>query len=189
MTCNILFLTQLLLTQSIGVVFHKFEKIWTIYESFLDPIVSWCHFDTKNSFFHSNKLELLKCFNNELLLRKHFTVYKLLLVLPFFNIEILCTLFCIYQTEISVNSTHFVYFLKKYRKLGIWGWDLRLYSQVKWIYRLWGTASVTERRTFHYLRNFKNYQQKHPPEVFFKKKVFLEILQNSQENTSARNSF
>ena len=80
-------------------------------------------------------------------------------------------------------------FLKKYRKLGIWGWDLRLYSQVKWIYRLWGTASATERRTFHYLRNFKNYQQKQPPEVFFKKKVFLEILQNSQENTSARNSF
>ena len=31
--------------------------------------------------------------------------------------------------------------------------------------------------------------QKQPPEVFCKKKVFLEILQNSQENTCARVSF
>ena len=28
--------------------------------------------------------------------------------------------------------------------------------------------------------------QKQPPEVFCKKKVFLEVLQNSQENTRAR---
>ena len=31
--------------------------------------------------------------------------------------------------------------------------------------------------------------QKQPPEVFCKKKVFLEILQNSQENACARVSF
>ena len=31
--------------------------------------------------------------------------------------------------------------------------------------------------------------QKQPPEVFCKKKLFLEILQNSQENTCARVSF
>ena len=31
--------------------------------------------------------------------------------------------------------------------------------------------------------------QKQPPEVFCRKKVFLEILQNSQENTCARASF
>ena len=31
--------------------------------------------------------------------------------------------------------------------------------------------------------------QKQPPEVFYKKKVFLEISQNSQENTCARFSF
>ena len=31
--------------------------------------------------------------------------------------------------------------------------------------------------------------QKQPPEVFYKKKVFLEISQNSQENTCARVSF
>ena len=32
-------------------------------------------------------------------------------------------------------------------------------------------------------------QQKQPLEVFCEKKVFLEILQNSQESTSARASF
>ena len=31
--------------------------------------------------------------------------------------------------------------------------------------------------------------KKEPPEVFCKKKVFLEISQNSQENTCARDSF
>ena len=31
--------------------------------------------------------------------------------------------------------------------------------------------------------------QKQPPEVFCKKKVFLDISQNSQENTCARVSF
>ena len=31
--------------------------------------------------------------------------------------------------------------------------------------------------------------QKQPPEVFYKKKVFSEISQNSQENTCARFSF
>ena len=31
--------------------------------------------------------------------------------------------------------------------------------------------------------------QKQPPEVFHEKKVFLKILQNSQENTFARVSF
>ena len=31
--------------------------------------------------------------------------------------------------------------------------------------------------------------QKQPPEVFCKKKVFLEISKNSQENTCARGSF
>ena len=31
--------------------------------------------------------------------------------------------------------------------------------------------------------------QKQPPEVFCKKKVFLEISKNSQENTCARDSF
>ena len=35
----------------------------------------------------------------------------------------------------------------------------------------------------------KRYQQKQPPEVFCKKKVFLGISQNSQENTCARDSF
>ena len=31
--------------------------------------------------------------------------------------------------------------------------------------------------------------EKHPPEVFYKKKVVLKISQNSQENTCARVSF
>ena len=31
--------------------------------------------------------------------------------------------------------------------------------------------------------------QKQPPEVFSEKKIFLEISQNSQENTCARDSF
>ena len=34
-----------------------------------------------------------------------------------------------------------------------------------------------------------NTLQKHPPEVFCKKKVFLEISENSQENTRGRDSF
>ena len=39
-------------------------------------------------------------------------------------------------------------------------------------------------------RNGENdYQQKQPPEVFYKKKMFLNISQNLQENTSARISF
>ena len=34
--------------------------------------------------------------------------------------------------------------------------------------------------------DYTNLFQKQPPKVFCKKKVFLEILQNSQENTCAR---
>ena len=42
---------------------------------------------------------------------------------------------------------------------------------------------------FHFDSNLKLKGQKQPPEVFFKKKVFLEISQNSKENTCARVSF
>ena len=42
---------------------------------------------------------------------------------------------------------------------------------------------------FCLLPNIFSYFQKQPPEVFCKKKVFLEISPNSQENTCARVSF
>ena len=42
-----------------------------------------------------------------------------------------------------------------------------------------------------YYENLKSVidNQKQPPEMFYKKKVFLEILQNSRQNTCARASF
>ena len=40
-----------------------------------------------------------------------------------------------------------------------------------------------------WIYNIYDWLQKQPPEVFYKRKVFLEISQNSQENTCARVSF
>ena len=46
----------------------------------------------------------------------------------------------------------------------------------------------SQKNTCYFLRNYNilMFLQKLPPVVFFKKKVFLEVLQNSQENTCPR---
>ena len=52
---------------------------------------------------------------------------------------------------------------------------LRNFYDTFFIEHLWTTTSV-----------YKTIKQKQPQEVFYKKKVFLKISQNSQENTCAR---
>ena len=53
---------------------------------------------------------------------------------------------------------------------------------------LWKTVSVV-RTCGNSPTGDTNNSQKQPPEVFFEKNLFLEISQNSQENTCARISF
>ena len=60
-----------------------------------------------------------------------------------------------------------------------------------WIFEIFENIFFTEhlRKTASLMYWCNVYMQKQPPEVFYIKKVFLKISQNSKENTCARDFF
>ena len=54
--------------------------------------------------------------------------------------------------------------------------------------KLWQNICCGKELHRRYIYFFESTIEKQPPEVFCKNKVFLEISQNSQENTCARDS-